>query len=110
MTERERSLIRKLLAPEFPGKDEISRQIEGAEVKTIDEDGSLKFLVNSDITVGVKYRVCTECEYEDPDGITVHVLFHVVHGKAEELEFFREDNSPVQTWPDPNLVRVFAPV
>ena len=110
MNERERWLIRKLLTPEFPGGDELAQQLETAKVRAIDEDGCLEFLVSSDIRAEhVKYRVPTEGEYEDPDGITVHVLLHVVDLKAKELEFFREDSAPRRTWPNPDLVRVFAP-
>jgi hypothetical protein len=81
-----------------------------ARAKTIDEDGSLEFLVSSGMAADhVKYSVPIEGEYEDPDGITVHVLLHVVDGKTKELEFFREDNARVRTWPDPASLRVFAP-
>jgi hypothetical protein len=110
MNENERELIRKLLAPEFPGRDELVLQLETAKVRTLDEDGCLEFSVSSNIRAEhVKYRVPTEGEYEDPDEMTVHVLLHVVDHKAKELEFFREDNAPRRTWPDPDLVRVFAP-
>lgn len=110
MHPRERELIHRLLAPVFPGRDELSQQLETAKVRTIDEDGRLEFSVSSTIRADhVKYAVPTEGEYEDPDGITVHVLLHVAGGKAKELEFFREDGSPVQTWPDPDSIRVFAP-
>jgi hypothetical protein len=110
MNPMERSLIRKLLAAGFPGRDELSKQIDSSKVRTIDEGGSLEFSVVSTVNADdVKYRVPAEGEYEDSDGIIVHVLLHVVGSKVQELEFFREDNSPVQTWPDASLVRVFAP-
>ncbi len=57
----------------------------------------------------MKYVVPTEGEYEDPDGVTVHVLLHLAGERAKELEFFREDGCRVQTWPDPVSIRVFAP-
>jgi Domain of unknown function (DUF6984) len=107
---KERELIRKLLEPVFPGRDELSQQLDTAKVRTIDEDGSLEFSINSSIRAdNVKHVVPTEGEYEDPDGITVHVLLHLLGDKAKELEFFREDGSRVQTWPEPGFVRVFAP-
>jgi hypothetical protein len=110
MQPKERELICKLLEPEFPGRDELSEQLETAKVRTIDEDGSLEFLINSSTKADyVKFVVPTEGEYEDPDGTTVHVLLHVVGDRAKELEFYREDNARVQTWPDPASVRVFAP-
>lgn len=110
MQPRERELIQKLLEPMFPGRDEVSQQLETAKVRTIDEDGSLEFSVSSSIRADhVKHVVPTEGEYEDPDGITVHVLLHLAGDKVKELEFFREDGSRVQTWPHPDSIRVFAP-
>jgi len=110
MTEKEKELIQKLLEPEFPGRDELAQQLRTASVRVIDEDGGLEIAVNSNVgTDLVKYRVPTEGEYEDPDGGTVHVLLHVIGGKAGEIEFYREDNLRVQTWPVPKLMRVFAP-
>jgi hypothetical protein len=110
MQQREAQLIRKLLEPLFPGKDELSQQLETAKVRTIDEDGSLEFSISSSTkATHVKYVVPTEGEYEDPDGITVHVLLHVGRDTAKELEFFREDNNKVQTWPHLDSFRVFSP-
>src|SRR4051812_33057233 len=101
MEQRERELIRKLLAPVFPGRDELSHQLETAKVRTIDEDGSLEFLICSPIKVNqIKYVVPTEGEYEDRDGVTVHLLLHVAGEKGKELEFFREDNAQVKEWPN----------
>lgn len=110
MQPKERELLRTLLEPVFPGRDELLQQLETAKVRTIDEDGSLEFSISSCTKAEhVTSRVPTEGQYEDPDGVTVHVLLHVVDDKAKELEFFREDGSPVQSWPDPNSIRVFAP-
>ena len=110
MTEREKQLVERLLGPEFPGRAELVQQLHGAEVRRIDEDGSIEFSITSHVRVkDVKYRVPTEGEYEDLDGVKVHVLLHVVGDKAKELELYREDNSRVQAWPSPALVRVFAP-
>jgi hypothetical protein len=110
MTPRERELVDRLLTPAFPGRQGICEQLRDATVRPIDEDGSLEFLVSSAVSLtGVKYAVPTEGEYEDPDGVTVHVLLHVGGDKVTELEFYREDNERVQTWPDPDSVRVFAP-
>lgn len=110
MQPKERELICKLLEPEFPGRDELSQQLETAKVRTIDEDGSLEFSISSSTKADhVKHVVPAEGEYEDPDGMTVHVLLHLAGDKAKELEFFREDGSRVLTWPNPDSVRVFAP-
>jgi hypothetical protein len=106
----EKQLIDKLLAPTFSGRDELKLQLQNASVATVDENGSLEFFLKSDISADhVKYVVPTEGEYEDTDGVTVHILLHVVRGKAKELELYKEDNSQVIKWPDPECVRVFAP-
>jgi len=110
MTEKEKQLVERLLEPDFPGRDELVQQLHAAEVRGIDEDGSVEFRVTSDVPAcNVKYRVPTEGEYEDLDGVKVHVLLHVVGRKAKELELYKEDNSPVRAWPNPALVWVFAP-
>ena len=107
---RERELIQRLLMPAFPGRDEVSRQLETARARTFDEDGSFEFLVEPGTGVDhVKYAVPTEGEYEDPDGVTVHVLLHVVGSAVKEIELYREDNTRVRTWPNPETLRVYAP-
>ena len=109
MQPREKELVCKLLEPVFPGRDELFQQLQTAKVRTIDEDGSLEFSISSLTKAdNVKYVVPTEGEYEDPDGITVHVLLYMHGHKCEELEFYREDGTQVQTWPDPASVWVFA--
>lgn len=110
MTDREKALLRKLLTPDFPGRDALASQIETAEVTNLDADGSLGFLVHAAVGANaVKYVVPTEGEYEDPDGVTVHILLHMRANKVAELEFYREDNNQVQSWPASDSLRVFAP-
>ena len=110
LTTNERALILKLLEPVFPGRDELFLQIETAKARTIDENGSLEFLISSDVSLDrVKYGIPVEGEYEDTDGITVHLLLHVLSDKVKELEVFREDNTNVLEIADVNKVRVFAP-
>lgn len=110
MEPRELAVIHKLLEPTFPGRDQLLQQLESAEVRTIDGDGSLEFSVKSDTSANdIKHAVPTEAEYEDPDGVTVHVLLHVAGTKAKEVEFYREDGQQVQSWPTVTSMRVFAP-
>lgn len=109
MQPREKELIRKLLEPDFPGRKELLQQLETAQVRTIDNNGSLEFLITSPVKVNfVQFVVPVEGEYKDSDGTTVHVLIHILGGQAKELEFYRDDNGQVQSWPDPNTVRVFV--
>ncbi len=107
---QEQRVISSLLVEPFPGRDEIFEQMATAMAKTIDENGSLEFLINSLTKLNhVKYVVPVEGEYEDRDGGTVHVLLHVSGDKIHELEFFREDGARVLSWPVTALLRVFVP-
>jgi hypothetical protein len=47
-------------------------------------------------------RVPVEAEGKDEDGVTIHMLLHVVEGRPAELEFFREDSATVKRIPSPS--------
>jgi len=40
-----------------------------------------------------------EASYADAEGVTVHVLVHVIGGLLQELEVFREDSGDVMVAP-----------
>jgi hypothetical protein len=40
-------------------------------------------------------RIPVEAEYEDLDRVTVHVLLHVIDGRLNEIEVYREDSAAV---------------
>lgn len=106
----ERQLLDQLLSSPFPGRDELVDQIRESLVEECDSDGGLEFRVQSGVKpADVEYRVPTEGEYEDSDGVTVHVLLHVVDGIISELEVFREDGQPVIGKRDQAMLRVFSP-
>jgi hypothetical protein len=106
----ESTIIDQLLAPEFPGKAQLAPQIAGSLVITLDEDGSVKFRVGETTPASeVKYRVPTEGEFQDSDGVTVHVLLHVINGYIDELEIFKENSLPILDWSQASSLRVFAP-
>lgn len=109
LTDNERRLVNRLLEKDFPGRDAISEQVNEALVKQIDENGSLEFDVGIAPKAVSKFRIPTEGEIEDIDGVIVHVLLHVVDGRVSELEIFKEDNSPVKKMPDPIALRLFQP-
>ena len=44
----------------------------------------------------VVQRVPVEAEAEDIDGVTVHVLLHVIDGYIDELEIYRDDSAPLR--------------
>ena len=110
MDEKERQLIGRLLSVDFSGRDQIIQQLEDADVECLDCNGSISIFVKSVMIADqVKYVVPTEGEYEDDDGVTVHILLFVEHGKVTVLEIYREDNAAVHQWPSQEAVRVFAP-
>lgn len=113
MEPRERALIHKLLEPDFPGRDGLAQQLETAQVRPIyDPNGSLgflEFLITSPVRIEKKRGVAVEGEYKDPDGMTVHVLLHVRDGKADCLEFYRDDGQQIQTWPDLSSMEIYGP-
>jgi hypothetical protein len=106
----ERKVLACLLVPRFPGRDAIVAQLSRARVQVLDEDGSLGFDVPSDSEPAeVESRVPTEGTYQDADGITVHLLLHVVEGRIRELEIYKEDGSRVAISPADVVLDVFAP-
>jgi hypothetical protein len=109
LTDYERSLIGRLLEEDFAGRATLASQIEEALVRQLDEHGCLEFSVKRDIVANVKDRIPTEREFKDTDGVAIHVLLHVVKGKVDELEIYKDDGSPVVRMPDPAGLRLFHP-
>lgn len=101
-TNRERELIEKLLSVDFPGRNDLRRQLDTAEVSDIDEVGSLRFLVSAPPAT-VASRVATEAYYYDIEAVdfdaAVHILLHVVEGKLHELEVYKDDGSSIERLP-----------
>jgi hypothetical protein len=94
-TAEEESLLALLLSAKFKGKESIARQLRAARVCVVDAEGSLALNVSSSEIADVKGRVPIEAEALDRDGVTIHMLLHVVDGIASELEFYKEDSSPI---------------
>ena len=105
-TAYEQEIVDKLLEKSFPGRDEICEQMKNCLVRTIDEDKSLEFLVKSNVKAKVKKRIPVEAEFEDTDGVLIHILLHVIDGQVNELEIYKEDGSPIIESPDPSKLQV----
>jgi hypothetical protein len=105
-TSYEREIIDRLLEKAFPGRDEIWEQMQNCLVRAIDEDKSLEFLVKSKVQAKVKRRIPVEAEFQDSDGVLMHLLLHVVDGKVNELEIYKEDGSPIIERPDPSKLKI----
>jgi hypothetical protein len=96
----EQAVIQFLLAGEFPGRDEIHAQIDGASVRSVDQDGSLEFQLESGVPAPVAARVPTEAVATLANGQRVHALLFVSdEGFVYLLEFYSEDGSPVTGLP-----------
>lgn len=98
-TAAEASLLALLLSAEFKGKEAIARQLRDARVRAIDIEGSLALNVSLSEKADAKHRVPIEAEAQDRDGMTIHMLLHVVNGIASELEFYKDDSSPILVLP-----------
>ena len=94
-TTQEVALLRRLLGHAVAGQDELARQLASLEVKSLDGDGSLKLMPGDSVRANDNQRIPVEATYGDSDGVVVYVLLHVVDGRLNELEVFREDSGPV---------------
>jgi hypothetical protein len=103
----EREIFDRLLEPEFEGRDALREQLGGCFVRTIDEGGSLKISVHSNIRVRTRWRVSVEGE--DADAMVVHVLLHVIEGEANELEVYKDDNFRLVSSVTPSRLELFCP-
>ena len=108
LTSAERKVIERLLQERFDGRDELLRQLDSAQARAIDANGSLSFRVGGPTTAKVRTRVPVEGEAPDVDGISVHVLLHVVGGRMTELELYREDLRPVVQFPAASKLTVMC--
>jgi hypothetical protein len=105
----ERSILAKLLSQDFPGSADLREQLLQTRGRKIDADGSLALEpATGAIPAGVTRRIPVEAELEDVDGMTIHVLLHVINGLMNELEVYREDSSPVQRHISPDELRLIV--
>jgi cellulose biosynthesis protein BcsQ len=106
LTALEQGIVDKLMEQDFQGKKELLEQIKQCLVKIIDENGSLEFKVSDEMVANVDTRIPTEAEMEDEDGITIHVLLHVVDKKLDELEIYKDDLTPIIKTLNPSNFRL----
>lgn len=99
----------RLLEPDFPGRDQLLLQVPSVTACELDEDGGLALRCQSVELAPVKQRVPTEGECVDVDGMTIHILLHVVNGLLHELEIYKDDSSRVLRPPAAESISVFAP-
>ena len=97
LSDTERDVLSQLLNHDFPGSAALREQMAHLLARRIDADGSLAFEPVGDACAAqVGRRIPVEAELKDLDGATVHVLLHVLNGRMNELEIYREDSAPLQ--------------
>lgn len=109
LTENERAIVEVLLEAPFPGRKKIREQLKDCFVKQIDEEGSLEFVVNTEVRAPGRTRIPVEAEMKDDDGVPVRLLLHVVDDLARELEVYKGDSSPLIAKLTPSRLRIVKP-
>src|SRR5215207_3713737 len=103
--------LRLVLKPTFLSREALREQLRNCLVKAIDQNGGLNILVPSHARALGRYRIPVERELEDRGGVTAHVLLHVVGGKADEVEVYKDDRAnKLLSEIDPSRLELFCPV
>jgi hypothetical protein len=97
----EGALLERLLEANFSGRAALATLLRDFVVRTIDEHGGLELKSRVEGKASVSRRIPVEAEARDEDGVTIHLLLHVVDGRPVELEFFREDGATIKRVPPP---------
>ena len=109
LTDKEMLILERLLQADFSGREEIVQQLKHATVQPSDENGSLDFNIGNEPPLArVKNRIPVEARIVDVDGITVNILLHVVDGRLNELEVYRDDSGPVRGELAPERFTIYA--
>jgi hypothetical protein len=115
LSEEERRVIQRLLEQPFPGRDEMLRQLEGAQVRfqpdCLDHAcGSLEIRVESDVVIPDSSSL-TQAPYEglytDESGEPVQIALFHKQGKLCELEFIVYSMQPRGRFPKPEEMSVY---
>jgi hypothetical protein len=96
LSDLEKQLLAVLLSTDFSGRDALAEQVSVASVRELDHNGSLEFARSDGTPANVVRRIPVEAEFDDRDGMTIHLLLHVVDGLLKELEVYRDDSGRVQ--------------
>src|SRR5262245_38224212 len=80
-TQEEVALLYRLLEAGFRGQEELVPLVRGVLVRSIDSDGGLELYSQLPGSAPVLKRIPVEAEGKDEDGVTIHILLHVVDGR-----------------------------
>lgn len=106
LTDLERRYLDRLISVDFPGRENVAKQLQSARARPIDEDGSVELVTESNEPANVTKRVPVEGESLDSDGVPIYFLLHVVDSQIRELEIYKADGSPIKQMPTPEHVEV----
>jgi hypothetical protein len=106
LTDTERGYLERLLTVDFPGREQVTKQLESVLARRIDEEGSVELVPQIGEPANVTKRVPVEGESSDADGVPIYFLLHVVESQVRELEIYKADGSPIQRMPAPEQVEV----
>ena len=103
LTVREKSILERMLRQLSDDKDPLRAQASAAEVKTIDDEGSLDFSVPATAprASAITERVPVTATFNDEDGTPVYILLHLQDGRLSELEVYKADGSKILRQPVP---------
>lgn len=108
LTDLERGYLERLLTVDFPGREQVAKQLESVVARRIDEEGSVELVTQSSESANVTKRVPVEGESSDADGVPIYFLLHVVESQVRELEIYKADGSPIKQMPAPEQVDVIV--
>ena len=107
MSDYEASLLARLLELDFEGRDAIAQQVRNAQVREIDEFGSIEFKVDENTDrAAVTQRVPVEGEANDSDGVPIWIILFVVDGRIDELEICKADGTAIVKKPLPSDLQI----
>jgi len=104
---KEMSLLEKLLAHEFPGRDALQRQLPSITARQIDGHGCLELSYDGDSLAETELGCPTEGTCKDVDGGAIAVLLHVKNGRMRLLEIFKEDGSEILRAPTAEALEAY---
>jgi hypothetical protein len=112
-TEAESQILKRMLEPQFLGVEQLREQVVGLLVREIDEDGCLSLKVQTNVRAETKYRIPVEANYSDggeyQSAPHVNILLHVIDGLMNELEVYKDDNTPILRPPTVTELHIFTP-
>jgi hypothetical protein len=113
MSGHEVQIVKRLLEPDFTGREQVLADILDAKVRSINEDETiLEFQLPSyQRPKGTGQRTLpVEGMFMDEDGIPVYVyLFVDVNSRLFELEFCKVDGSRIKRFPESSDVQLIGP-